>query len=126
MIDREKKGEKAPMETARRVFQILMVVVFSGIRPVAGQTLIENRNSPILKNPERVLKMETVFRVVDREPDFYFKNPWGLVVAVDGSFALGDEGQLLKFAPDGTFIKNMWFPISKAGHHSCSTRGELP
>lgn len=102
----------------------IIVMTFVLTFPIAGQTLIENRNSPVGRNPGRVLKMEVVLRVKEMGPDFFFKRPWGFAAVSDGSFFVGDGGQLLKFSPDGTFIKNLVRPGQGPGEISdfCSLR----
>ena len=87
------------------IFIIVLTLAFG--YSASGQTIIENRDSPILKNPARVLQTEEIFRVADKGEGFYFKFPWGFAVLNDDSFAVGDETQLLKFGPDGIFAKNL-------------------
>ena len=56
----------------------------------------------------RILKVEEMFRITDESGEFFFAHPTGLQIADDGSIFLTDEDQLLKFAPDGKFLKNLF------------------
>ncbi len=92
-------------------YLVLFILFIPAIRlPAFYQEVIENLNSSVLKNPARILQTEEIFRVADKGEGFYLKSPWGFVVLNDGSFAVGDEIQLLKFTPDGIFVKNMIRP----------------
>jgi len=75
-----------------------------------AQEIIENPAKPVSKNASRVLKLQEVFRINDESGDFYFKmieNYGKLKVAPDGTFLISDVNQLLKFSPQGKFVKNL-------------------
>jgi hypothetical protein len=95
------------MKQLNRTYVLLVsATLFISLR-AAGQKIIENQDSPIVKNPARTLQIKEVFRVEDKGKGFYFKKPWGLAVLEDGSIAVGDGAQVLKFAANGTFVKNL-------------------
>lgn len=74
------------------------------------QETIENQEKPLNKNAFRVIKLQELFRIKDESGDFYFKsieNYGKLKVAPDGTFFISDENQLLKFSPQGKFVKNL-------------------
>jgi hypothetical protein len=72
-----------------------------------AQPVIENSDKPLSKNAGRVLALQPVFRIADQSGDFFFKGIWLLKVAPNGEIYIFDYDQLLKFASDGKFIKNL-------------------
>ena len=75
---------------------------------LASQEVIQNPEKPLSSNAGRILDVEEMFRITDESGEFFFEYPSGLQVADDGSIFLRDEDQLLKFAPDGKFLKNLF------------------
>jgi hypothetical protein len=76
--------------------------------PASGQTIIENPEKPPAKNAGRVLKLQEIWRITDEGRQFYFKYPGELRMSSDGHILLADESELLKFTPEGKFIKNLF------------------
>ena len=72
------------------------------------QEIIENPEKPLSKNAGRTLKLEEVLRITDESGDFYFRYPQDLKIAPDGSIFFRDEEQILKFSPEGEFVKNFY------------------
>jgi outer membrane protein assembly factor BamB len=72
------------------------------------QEIVENPEKPPAKNAGRVLELKEVWRITDESGQFYFKYPYQLQIAGDGSIFLVDEGEFLHFRPDGNFIKNLF------------------
>ena len=72
-----------------------------------AQTVIENLEKPLSANSGRVIRLKEVMRIVDKGRDFYFKLPWGLGVAEDGSIFVQDGIRLFKFDRDGKFVNNI-------------------
>jgi hypothetical protein len=72
-----------------------------------GQSVIENPGKPLSKNPGRILRLKEVMRIIDEGKAFYFKLPWGLGVAGNGSVFVQDGIRLFKFDPNGEFVKNI-------------------
>lgn len=68
--------------------------------------VIENPAKPAAPNPGRVLPIKEVLRIKDEGTSFFFKEPWGLDVAPDGSIFVIDGERLMKFKPDGKFERN--------------------
>jgi hypothetical protein len=75
---------------------------------VSSQQVIENPEKPLAKNAGRVLELKEIWRIKDESGEFFFKYPYQLQVAGDGSIFLADEGEFLRFTPDGKFIKNLF------------------
>lgn len=84
----------------------LSLFIFTSV--IHAQEIIENQDKPLSKNAGRVLKLKEVFRIIDIGTDYYFKYPSNLKVTSDGCFIISDEEQLLKFSPEGKFIKNLY------------------
>ena len=83
----------------RSYLLLSFLFIFSSI--ILAQTVIENT-----EKTGRVLKLKEVIRITDKSDDYYFKFPRDLKVAHDGSIFFRDEEQILKFSPEGEFIKN--------------------
>jgi hypothetical protein len=73
-----------------------------------SQQIIENPERPMAKNARRVLELKEIWRIKDESGEFFFKYPYQLQVAGDGSIFLADEGEFLRFTPDGKYIKNLF------------------
>jgi hypothetical protein len=71
------------------------------------QSIIENPEKPLNKNAGRIIQLKEILRIKDEGRDFYFKEPWGIDVAVDGSIFVKDKEKLYKFDASGRFEKNM-------------------
>lgn len=69
--------------------------------------MIENPEKPSSQNAGRTIQLQEVLRIKDEGKGFYFKLPWTLDVAADGSIFVQDGLALYAFAPDGRFIKNL-------------------
>ena len=94
------------MKRSALIFTFLLV--FSSMN--LTQEIIENQEKPLSKNASRVIKLQEVFRIKDESGNFYFKSieSYGnLKVAPDGTFLISEENQLLKFSPQGKFVKNL-------------------
>jgi len=70
--------------------------------------VIENPSTPLAKIAGRILRPEEIWRIHDDSGNFYFKHPSGLEIAPNGCFFLKDEKQILRFGPDGNFLKNLY------------------
>jgi len=82
--------------------------IFVALLNVSGQTIIENPEKPLANNAGRVLKLQEIWRITDESGQFYFKYPGELRISSDGHLFLADENELLKFTPEGIFIKNLF------------------
>ena len=91
-----------------RVVIAVLLLIWIGTLPAIAQTIIENPDKPLAKNAGRVVKLQEVWRITDEAGQFYFKYPGALSTSSDGHLFLADENELLKFTPDGKFIKNLF------------------
>lgn len=89
---------------ACQFFLLSALLVYSGLN---GQQFIENPERPQRANPGQIIQLKEVLRIIDTGKGFYFKEPWGLDAADDGSIFVKDMDRLYKFSPDGKFVKNM-------------------
>ena len=74
---------------------------------IFGQEIIDNPGKPVSKNAGRVVKLQEILRIKDEGKGYFFKLPWELDVAPDGSIFVQDGLALYAFAPDGRFRKNL-------------------
>jgi hypothetical protein len=87
---------------------VFLAIILASAISVSSQQIIENPEKPLAKNAGRVLELKEVWRVTDDSGQFYFKYPYQLQIAADGSIFLVDEGEFLHFSPNGKFIKNLY------------------
>jgi hypothetical protein len=88
---------------------ILMVSLFIFCRmSLFGQAIIENPEKPLAKNAGRILRLQEIWRITDEGGQFYFKYPGEMRLSSDGHIFIADENELLKFSPEGKFIKNLF------------------
>ena len=85
---------------------LLSIAVATGFS--FAQTVGENPAKPAAKDAGRVLKLTEVWRISDESGEFYFKYPHDLKIAEDGTIFIAEDGQFLKFAPGGKFLKNLY------------------
>jgi len=85
------------------VLLILIIVVFG-----SSQELIRNSNKPLNPQAGRTLKLEPVFEISDASGEFFFKHPYKFDMDDLGYLYILDEDQLLKFSPEGKFVRNFY------------------
>jgi hypothetical protein len=88
------------------ISEVLTIFAFAGL--ALGQQVLENPEKPLAKNAGRVLGLQEVWRITDESGQFYFKYAAQLQTAGDGSLFIADENELLHFAADGEFIRNLY------------------
>ena len=76
------------------------------IEEVNGVQLVINPKTPLSKNAGRERRLKELLRIKDVGDEYYFKNPYDLKVAPDGSIYINDEEQFLHFSQDGKFTRN--------------------
>jgi len=81
---------------------------------VYAQEIIENPKTPKNENAGRVLKLEEIFRIDGEGEDYYHNGARKLQIDNSGniyicdSWMSGQKAHLLKFSPDGRFIKDLY------------------
>lgn len=92
----------------KQMRKILTLYVLSlSVSGIFAQQMIENPEKPPSQNAGRIIQLQEVLRIKDEGKGFYFKLPWTLDVAADGSIFVQDGLALYAFAPDGRFKKNL-------------------
>jgi len=81
---------------------------FSFAIAATAQQIIENPTKPLAKNAGRMLELKEVWRITDDSGQFFFKNPYQLHIAGDGSIFLADDEEFLRFSAEGRFVKNLY------------------
>lgn len=72
--------------------------------------IVENSSKPSAKDAGRVLKLTEAWRITDKGGEFFFQFPNNLQVADDRTIFIADQKELLRFSPEGRFIKNIVRP----------------
>jgi 6-bladed beta-propeller len=89
-----------------RTLRILIVLAVA----LAGfsQDIIRNPAKPLNPDSGRVLKLVPVFEIRDESGEFFFKYPYRFDLDSRGCLYVLDKDQLLKFSPEGKFVRNFW------------------
>ena len=82
------------------------------VSSLAAQGVINNPSKPVGKKPNRSLELLEVLRIKDRGDKFYFSgSPGGFAsLGMDAQgniYVQSGKDQILKFTPEGSFIKNI-------------------
>lgn len=105
-------------EQLRKIYSLSLILICSVLN---GQQVIENPETPQKANPGQIIQLKEVLRIIDTGKGFFFKEPWGLDVADDGSIFVKDMDRLYKFSPSGKYEKNM----ARIGQGPGETTGEI-
>jgi hypothetical protein len=74
---------------------------------VSRAQVIENPKNPPSPNAGRVVSLKEVARITDEKGKFFFVQPFAVFAGRDGSVYVQEFKQLLKFDPQGRFVKNL-------------------
>jgi hypothetical protein len=72
-----------------------------------AQSIIENPAKPHSADAGRVITLQEVLRISDREGRFFFKLPREILIGKDGCIYVLEDNQFLKFNPAGKFVANL-------------------
>ena len=75
----------------RKIYSLSLILICSVLN---GQQVIENPERPQKENPGQIIQLKEVLRIIDTGRGFYFKEPWGLDVADDGSIFVKEMDKL--------------------------------
>ncbi len=89
------------------ILWVLTALMVSVLSAAPAAQVIENPGTPPAKKAGRQIKITEVLRIADEGGDFYFKSPYRLKIAPDGSIFVVDDKQFLKFNKEGKFIANL-------------------
>lgn len=103
-----RQKEAVFMFHSKFVYTILLLIFAMSGFTRAGETIVRNPATP--RNPKAGydLKLVEVFRIDVTDDRFYFKDIDDIQISADGSIVVEDIGQVLKFSPDGKFIRNFF------------------
>ena len=85
-----------------------VLLALLAVTAIASGQIVENPAKPKAKNAGRILQLTEEWKITDDGGEFYFQFPYDLQVADGGSIFLADRKELLKFSPDGKFLKNLY------------------
>ena len=103
-----KVGRKGDVKMDQRaVGSIAFLFILATAMATGFGQVIENPAKPLARDAGRLLKLSEVWRINDDAGGFFFKHPANMRIADDGSIFISDSEQLLRFSPDGKFIKNL-------------------
>ncbi len=71
---------------------------------------IANPKKPRSQNAGRIVKLQEIMRIDDKNEGYFFQYPNNLKIAADGSLFMKDKNQFLKFDRDGNFKGNFFRP----------------
>jgi len=83
---------------------LTLVLAASGF----SQELVRNPAKPLNPQAGRILKLEPVFEISDAPGEFFFKRPYKFDMDDRGYLYILDKDQLLKFSPEGKFVRNFY------------------
>ena len=100
---------KPSVTSVKQIFGLIGVLAtMLSIPPSSLGQIAENPSKPAAKDAGRLLKLTEVWRINDEGGDFYFRRPYNLQVADDGSVLIADQDEFLRFSSEGKFIKNIF------------------
>src|SRR4030065_204003 len=94
------------VEARRTARYLALMAILAAGSVLIAQEVVENPAKPKAANAGRILQLTEVWKITDDGGEFYFKYPRNLQIAEDGSIFVADAEQLLKFSPEGKFLKN--------------------
>jgi DNA-binding beta-propeller fold protein YncE len=94
----------------RKAFLLILCLFSVSVLPpiCLAQPMIKNGEKPLARDAGRVLKLQEIWHITDEGGLFYFKYPGQLKISPDGYLYLADENELLRFTPEGKFVKNLF------------------
>lgn len=91
----------------RGVRAAVAIIILMGATAVGRAQVIENPKNPPSPNAGRVIALKEVARITDEKGKFFFVEPLAVFTGRDGSVYVQEYKQLLKFDPQGRFVKNL-------------------
>ncbi|HSA96580.1 MAG TPA: 6-bladed beta-propeller, partial [Acidobacteriota bacterium] len=97
-------GHRSTRRAVALAFGLVLLFAVAGW----AQT-IENAAKPKAANGGRVITPQQVAVITDEgTSDFYFKRPYRLRTAPDGTLLFTDDSQILQFDANGKFLRNLF------------------
>jgi hypothetical protein len=91
----------------RLVRTVAAILALLGATTAGFSQIIENPKNPPSPNAGRVVSLKEVLRITDEKGRFFFVQPLAVFTGPDGSVFVQEYKQLLKFDPQGRFVKNL-------------------
>jgi len=93
-------------ESGRALLVLFPLPAVLAALAIAAQ-VVENPAKPPSANAGRVLELREIARITDEEGKFFFEQPWDVQTGPDGSVYVQEYKKLLKFDPQGRFVRNL-------------------
>lgn len=100
------KHNNLPINLVSILILFAIFILMPAILPAQDAPVIRNPAKPAQSDAGRVLALKETMRITDEEGDFFFKSPFRLEIAPDGSIFVVDRGQFLHFDSSGNFKGN--------------------
>lgn len=90
------------------------LLFFFAVLSLSAQQIIDNGKTPQNKNAGRVLNLNEALRVAGEGDDYYYNGVINLQIDTSGNIYINDAGSsndighLLKFSPEGKFLKDLY------------------
>jgi hypothetical protein len=97
-----RKSEKGWLED----FILFVLSIWLGALICNAQTIIQNPDKPLVKNAGRVVALKEVLKIVDEGDQYFFKYPFGLKIAPNGSIFVQEQEHLWQFDQNGKFVRD--------------------
>ena len=103
----QKKRWRSFHKKGGRAFFVLLPLPAALAALTITAQVIENPAKPPSATAGRVLELREVARITDEEGKFFFEQPWDVQTGPDGSVYIQEYKKLLKFDPQGRFVRNL-------------------
>ena len=87
-------------------FILCVLSICIGASICSAQTIIQNSDKPLAKNAGRVVALKEVLKIVDEGDQYFFKYPFGLKIAPNGSIFVQEQEHLWQFDQNGEFVRD--------------------
>jgi hypothetical protein len=87
-------------------FILCVLSIWIGASICSAQTIIQNSDKPLAKNAGRVVALKEVLKIVDEGDQYFFKYPFGLKIAPNGSIFVQEQEHLWQFNQNGKFVRD--------------------
>jgi len=96
------------------VFVFVFLLLFITAFPISAQEIIDNGKTPQNKEAGRVLNLSEALRIAGDSDDYFYSGVVDLQIDARGNIYISDswgsfeKSHLLKFSPDGGFLKDLY------------------
>ena len=92
----------------------VLLLLFFAVLSLSGQQILDNGKVPQNKNAGRILNLNEALRVAGEGDDYYYNIVMNLQIDTSGNIYISDSqgtfsrSHLIKFSPDGEFLKDLY------------------